>query len=70
MPIKVCKAAANRICHVTQMIHGRLVPNSHPIVPSAKLKLRKALLFITGHRHVKCFAPVVVMHRTGSFSLL
>jgi len=51
------------------MIHGRSVPNSHPIAPSAKLKLRRELQFITGHHHTKCFAPIVAMHHTVSFSL-
>jgi len=45
------------------------VPNSHPAAPNAKLKLRKERLFITGHHHAKCFAPIAVMHLTVSFSL-
>jgi len=55
-------------CHFSQMIHGRLLPNSHPVAPNAKLKLRRELQFITGHHHAKCFAQVVVMHRIVSFS--
>jgi len=51
------------------MIHGRLLPSSHPVAPSAKLKLRREPPFITGHRHAKCFAPIVAMHLTVSFSL-
>jgi len=51
------------------MIHGRSVPNSHPVAPNAKLKSRKERLFITGHHHAKYFAPIVVMHLTASFSL-
>jgi len=50
------------------MIHGRLLPNSHPVAPNAKLKLRREPPFITGHRHAKCFVKVVVMHRIVSFS--
>ena len=50
------------------MIYGRLLPNSHPIALNAKLKLRREPPFFTGHRHVKCFAQVVVMHRIVSFS--
>jgi len=50
------------------MIHGRSVPSSHPIAPNAKLKLRRELLFITGHHHTKYFAPIVVIHLTVSFS--
>jgi hypothetical protein len=50
------------------MILGRLLPNSYPIVPNAKLKLRRERQFITGHHHAKCFAPNVVMHRIVSFS--
>jgi hypothetical protein len=50
------------------MIHGRLLPNSHPVAPNAKLKLRREPPFITGHRHAKCFVKVVVMHLTVSFS--
>jgi len=51
------------------MIHGRSVPNSHPIAPNAKLKSRRERPFITGHHHAKCFAPIVAMHLTDSFSL-
>ena len=54
--------------HFTQMIHGRLLPNSHPVAPNAKLKLRREPPFITGHHHVKYFAQVVVIHRIVSFS--
>jgi hypothetical protein len=50
------------------MIHGRLLPNSHPVALNAKLKLRREPPFITGHHHAKCFAQVVVMHRIISFS--
>src|SRR5674476_1060309 len=50
------------------MIHGRLLPNSHPIALNAKLKLRREPPFITGHHHAKCFVQVVVMHRIVSFS--
>ena len=50
------------------MIHGRLMPNSHPVAPNAKLKLRREPPFITGHHHAKCFVQVVVMHRIVSFS--
>jgi len=50
------------------MIHGRLLLNSHPVAPNAIPKLRRERQFITGHRHVKCFAQVVVMHRIVSFS--
>jgi len=50
------------------MIHGRLLPNSHPVAPNAKLKLRRERQFITGHHHAKCFAQVVVMLLTDSFS--
>jgi len=53
---------------ITQMIHGRLLPNSHPVAPNAKPKLRRVRQFITGHHHVKCFAPIVAMHHTVSFS--
>jgi len=52
----------------TQMILGISVPNSLPIAPSAKLKLRREPPFITGHHHAKCFVQVVVMHLTVSFS--
>jgi len=52
------------------MIHGRLLPNSHPIALNAKLKLRREPPFITGHHHVKYFVQIVAMHHTGSFSLL
>jgi len=45
------------------------VPNSHPVAPNAKLKLRRERPFITGHHHTKYFAPIVVMHLTISFSL-
>jgi len=48
------------------MIHGRLLPNSHPVAPNAKLKLRRKLPFITGHHLMKCFVQVVVI--TVSFS--
>ena len=51
------------------MIHGRSMPNSHPIAPNAKLKSRRERPFITGHHHVKCFAPIVARHLTVSFSL-
>ena len=51
------------------MIHGRSVPNSHPVAPNAKLKSRKERPFITGHHHTKCFAPIVAMYLTVSFSL-
>jgi len=51
------------------MIHGRSVPNSHPVAPSAKLKSRREPPFITGHHHTKCFAPIVVIYLTVSFSL-
>jgi len=50
------------------MIHGRLLPNSHPVAPNAKLKLRRERQFITGQHHAKCFAQVVVIHLTVSFS--
>ena len=50
------------------MIHGRLLPNSHPVARNVKLKLRREPPFITGHHHAKCFAQVVVMHRIVSFS--
>jgi len=50
------------------MIHGRLLLNSHPVAPNAIPKLRRERQFITGHRHVKCFAQVVVMHHIVSFS--
>jgi len=50
------------------MIHGRLLPNSHPLAPNAKLKLRRETPFITGHHHGKCFAQVVVKYLTVSFS--
>jgi len=50
------------------MILGISVPNSLPIAPSAKLKLRREPPFITGHHHAKCFVQVVVMHLTVSFS--
>jgi len=50
------------------MIHGRLLPNSHPVVPNAKLKLRREPPSITGHRHLKCFAQIVGMLLTVSFS--
>jgi|SRR5665647_625502 len=50
------------------MIHGRLLPNSHPIAPNVKLKLRRETPFITGHRHTSCFAHIVVMHLIVSFS--
>jgi len=50
------------------MIHGRLLPNSHPIALNAKLKLRREPPFIIGHLHAKYFAQVVVMHLTVSFS--
>jgi len=50
------------------MIHGRLMPSSHPIVPNAKPKLRREPPFITGHHHTKCFAPIAAMHLTVSFS--
>jgi len=50
------------------MIHGRLLPSSHPVARNVKLKLRREPPFITGHHHAKCFAQVVVMHRIVSFS--
>jgi len=50
------------------MIHGRLLPNTHPVAPNAKLKLTREPSFITGHHLTKCFAQVVVMHRIVSFS--
>jgi len=50
------------------MIHGRLLPNSHPVARNVKLKLRREPSFITGHHHTKYFAPIVVMHLTVSFS--
>ena len=50
------------------MIHGRLLPNSHPVAPNVKLKLKREPSFITGHHLTKCFAQVVVMHRIISFS--
>jgi len=50
------------------MIHGRLLPNSHPLAPNAKLKLRRETPFITGHHHGKCFAQVVVKYLTVNFS--
>ena len=50
------------------MIHGRLLPNSHPVAPNAKLKLTREPPFITGHHHAKCFAQFVVMHRIVRFS--
>jgi hypothetical protein len=50
------------------MIHGRLLPNSHPVARNVKLKLRREPPFITGHHHAECFAQVVVMHRIVSFS--
>jgi len=50
------------------MIQGRSVPNSLRVAPNAKLKLRREPPFITGHHHAKCFAPIVVMHLTVSFS--
>jgi len=49
------------------MIHGRLLPNSHPVAPNAKPKLRRERQFITGHPHAKCFAKIVVMHLIVSF---
>jgi len=45
------------------------VPNSHPIAPNAKLRLRREQQFIIGHHHTKYFAPIVAMHLTVSFSL-
>ena len=51
------------------MIRGRLLLNSHPIAPNAKLKLTREPPFITGHHHAKCFAQIVVMYLTVSFSL-
>jgi len=50
------------------MIHGRLLLNSHPVARNAKLKLRREPPFFTGHHHAKCFAQVVVIHLTVSFS--
>jgi len=50
------------------MIHGRLLPNSHPVAPNAKLKLKREPSFITGHHLMKCFVQVVVMHDIVSFS--
>jgi len=50
------------------MILGRLLPNSHPLAPNAKLKLRREPPFITGHHHTKCFVQIVVIHLTVSFS--
>jgi hypothetical protein len=50
------------------MIRGRLLLNSHPIAPNAKLKLTREPPFITGHHHAKCFAQIVVMYLTVSFS--
>ena len=50
------------------MIHGRLLPNSHPVAPNAEPKLRKEPPFITGYYHAKCFVQIVVMHLTFSFS--
>jgi len=50
------------------MIHGRLLLNSHPVARNVKLKLRREPPFIIGHLHAKCFAQVVVMHLTVSFS--
>jgi hypothetical protein len=49
------------------MIRSRLLPNSHPLAPNAKLKLRRETPFITGHHHGKCFAQVVVKYLTVSF---
>ena len=51
------------------MIHGRLVPNSHPVAQNAKLKLRRERQSITGHHHTKYFVPIVAMLLTVSFSL-
>jgi len=51
------------------MIQGRSVPNSLPIAPNAKLKSRRERQFITGHHHTKCFAQIVAMQLTVSFSL-
>jgi len=48
------------------MIHGRLLPNSHPV--ARNVKLRREPPFITGHHHAKYFAQVVVMLLTVSFS--
>ena len=45
------------------------MPNSHPIAPNAKLKLRRERLSITGHHYTKCFTPIVVICLTVSFSL-
>ena len=50
------------------MIRGRLLPNSHPVAPNAKLKLRREPPFIIGHHHAKCFAPIVVIYHNVSFS--
>ena len=50
------------------MIHGRLLLNSHPVARNVKLKLKREPPFIIGLLHAKCFAHVVVMHRTVSFS--
>ena len=51
------------------MIHGRSVPNSHPIAPNAKLKLRRERQSIIGHHHTKYFVPIVVIYLIVSFSL-
>ena len=44
------------------------MPNSLPIAPNAKLKLRREPPFITGLHHAKCFAQIVVMYLTVSFA--
>ena len=55
------QTSGKKRCHNTQMIQGKLLPNSHLVAPNAKLKLRREPQFITGHHHVKYFAQVVMI---------